>query len=37
VPVDGEMFCWPGSRLLAAAGYFRDLLPALIGAPGVFW
>lgn len=37
VPVDGEMFCWPGSRLLAAAGYFRDLLPTLIGAPGVFW
>lgn len=37
VPVDGEMFCWPGSRLLAAAGYFRDLLPTLVGAPGVFW
>ena len=37
VPVDGEMFCWPGSRLLAAAGYFRDLLPKLGGAPGVVW
>lgn len=37
VPVDGEMFCWPGSRLLSAAGYFRDLLPTLGGAPGVFW
>lgn len=35
VPVDGEMFCWPGSRLLAAAGYFRELLPTLVGAPGV--
>lgn len=29
VPVDGEMFCWPGSRLLQAAGYFHDLLPRL--------
>lgn len=29
VPVDGEMFCWPGSRLLQAAGYFQDLLPRL--------
>jgi ABC-type Fe3+-hydroxamate transport system substrate-binding protein len=29
VPVDGEMFCWPGSRLLQAAGYFRQLLPRL--------
>jgi ABC-type Fe3+-hydroxamate transport system substrate-binding protein len=37
VPVDGEMFCWPGSRLLAAADYFRDLLPRLSGAPGVCW
>lgn len=37
VPVDGEMFCWPGSRLLAAAGYFRGLLPTLVGAPGVVW
>ncbi len=37
VPVDGEMFCWPGSRLLAAANYFRDLLPKLAGAPGVYW
>jgi ABC-type Fe3+-hydroxamate transport system substrate-binding protein len=35
VPVDGEMFCWPGSRLLAAASYFRDLLPQLGSAPGV--
>jgi ABC-type Fe3+-hydroxamate transport system substrate-binding protein len=37
VPVDGEMFCWPGSRLLAAANYFRDLLPNLAGTPGVIW
>ena len=37
VPVDGEMFCWPGSRLLAAAGYFRDLLPTLVGPSEVFW
>lgn len=37
VPVDGEMFCWPGSRLLAAAGYFRALLPKLGSAPGVVW
>ncbi|HCO43794.1 helical backbone metal receptor [Immundisolibacter sp.] len=37
VPVDGEMFCWPGSRLLAAAGYFRNVLPTLGGEPGVFW
>lgn len=37
VPVDGEMFCWPGTRLLAAADYFRDQLPKLVGAPGVVW
>lgn len=37
VSVDGEMFCWPGSRLLAAADYFRDQLPKLVGAPGVVW
>lgn len=37
LPVDGEMFCWPGSRLLAAAGYFRELLPRLAGNAGVQW
>lgn len=37
VPVDGEMFCWPGSRLLSAAAYFRDVLPTLGGVPGVCW
>jgi len=37
LPVDGEMFCWPGSRLLAAAGYFRELLPRLAGSAGVHW
>ncbi|ANX05566.1 hypothetical protein PG2T_08815 [Immundisolibacter cernigliae] len=35
LPVDGEMFCWPGSRLLAAAGYFHELLPHLAGNAGV--
>ena len=34
VPVDGEMFCWPGSRLLLAAGYFHDLLPRLAAHEG---
>ena len=35
LPVDGEMFCWPGSRLLPAAAYFRELLPRLAGSAGV--
>lgn len=34
VPVDGEMFSWPGSRLLAAARYFRQLLPRLADPAG---
>jgi ABC-type Fe3+-hydroxamate transport system substrate-binding protein len=28
--VDGEMFSWYGSRLLQAAGYFRDLMQQVI-------
>jgi ABC-type Fe3+-hydroxamate transport system substrate-binding protein len=27
--VDGEMFSWYGSRLILAAGYFKDLMPEL--------
>jgi ABC-type Fe3+-hydroxamate transport system substrate-binding protein len=37
LPVDGEMFCWPGSRLLPAAAYFRELLPSFAGSAGVVW
>ncbi len=29
--VDGEMFSWYGSRLLLAAGYFREVMGGIIG------
>lgn len=29
VAVDGEMFCWPGARLLRAPAYFEDLAASL--------
>jgi hypothetical protein len=33
--VDGEMFSWHGSRLLLAAGYFRQFITAVAEAFGL--
>jgi len=39
VLVDGEMFSWYGSRMLYAAGYFKQLVASLSPSPGgaVYW